>query len=88
AMMLAKPVIGTEGTSFEELIKDGENGFLAKPGDANSLKEVISMAWRRNDLAKMGNAAKQKTEEFAPEHTIGELVTYFNSIIKKNDLKS
>ncbi len=41
AMNLGSVVVGTFGASFEQLIEDGENGFLANRGDAQSLIEKV-----------------------------------------------
>jgi len=45
AMGLGKVVIGTEGTSFEELITDGVNGFLVQPDDPEALADKMIAAW-------------------------------------------
>jgi len=47
AMALGKPVVGTRGASFEEMIRDGETGFLVPAGDAGALADTLCSAWRR-----------------------------------------
>lgn len=42
AMSLGKIVVGTDGSSLEQFITDGYNGYLAKIGDAASLDEKIN----------------------------------------------
>lgn len=41
AMALGKIVIGTNGSSLEQFIEDGENGYLAEIGDAESLYRCV-----------------------------------------------
>lgn len=45
AMALGKIVIGTDGSSLEQFITDGQNGFLARIGDPASLFEKIETAY-------------------------------------------
>ena len=44
-MALGKIVIGTDGSSLEQFITDGQNGFLARIGDPLSLFEKIEIAY-------------------------------------------
>lgn len=41
AMVFGKPLIATRTGAFEDLIHDGENGYLAQPADAASLADGI-----------------------------------------------
>ena len=59
AMGLGKVVIGTRGTSFDELIDDGVNGFLVAPNDASALTEKLISAWTDPQLVEMGAAARE-----------------------------
>ena len=81
AMGLGKPVIGTMGTSFEEIITDGKTGFLVPPGDVEALVEKIGEAWTHPHLYKIGEAARQQVQGLAPEKTVQELLLYFRAII-------
>ena len=81
AMGLSKVVIGTIGTSFEELIVDGVNGFLVPPDDPQALAEKMIGAWTDVRLAEMSAAAKQRVLEFAPEKTIPSLLSYYSEVL-------
>lgn len=81
AMVLGKPVIGTRGISFDELIADGETGFLVSPDGADALAKTIIQAWTCPMLKAMGQAAQRKTLEFAPEKTVESLLTYYREIL-------
>ncbi|MGA1871000.1 MAG: glycosyltransferase family 4 protein [bacterium] len=80
-MLLEKPVIGTIGASFDELITEGENGFLVPSNDPVSLAEKIIAVWPRKDLKYIGQRAKEKAYELAPEKTIQHLLQYYEKVI-------
>ena len=82
AMGLGKVVIGTSGTSFEELIVDGVNGFLVPPANPESLAEKMISAWTYPDLATMSAAAQQRMQEFAPEKTVPSLLSYYSEVLR------
>lgn len=41
AMVFNKPVVATRVAAFAEIIRDGENGYLANPADAQSLADAL-----------------------------------------------
>ena len=82
AMGLGKVVIGTIGTSFDELIIDGVNGFLVPPADPESLAAKMISAWTDPGLARMAEAAKQRMQEFAPEKTVTSLLSYYSEVLQ------
>jgi len=84
SMGLGKVVIGTSGTSFEELITDGLNGFLVPRDNPEALAEKIISAWNNPDLETIGAAAKQKVLEFAPEKTVESLLKYYSELLGTN----
>ena len=84
AMGLGKVVIGTEGTSFEELIIDGVNGFLVPPGNPEALADKMIAAWTNERVAEMSSAAKEKAMEFAPEKTIPSLLNYYSEVLSNS----
>lgn len=81
AMGMGKPVLGTVGASFDELITDGVNGFLAPVGDAKALAEKVNEALLHPDLEKIGEAAREKAADFLPEKTVEELLRYYRQVI-------
>ena len=81
AMGLGKVVIGTKGTSFDELITDGVNGLLVDPNDSEALAEKLIAAWVDPKLNQMSAAAKQRMDEFAPEKTVASLLIYYSELL-------
>jgi glycosyltransferase involved in cell wall biosynthesis len=84
AMGLAKVVIGTTGTSLDELIVDGVNGFLVPPNDSQALADKMISAWTDARLKTMSSAAQQLMREFAPEKTIPALLSYYAEVLSNN----
>ena len=83
AMTLGRPVIGTQGASFDELITDGENGFLVPSGDSDALATKINAAWSHPRLDEIGRAAREEAAEFAPERTATDLVEYYKQVLDR-----
>lgn len=83
AMYFGRVVIGTDGTSYEQLIKDGENGFLCIPGDAGSLlkKMKAAAAMGQEEKEEMGRKAKERVAKLAPEFTVRKLLRYYQYVI-------
>ena len=83
AMSQGKAVIGTKGASFDEFITDGVDGFLVPIGDSDALADKILETWDHPGLGKIGEAARRKVKDFAPERTVGELLAYYDEIIEQ-----
>lgn len=88
AMALGKPVIGTLGASFEELISDGETGFLVSPNRADELAERLIHAWMHPRLEEIGEAARQRVREFSPDKAVEKLLAYYYEIVANSEGKS
>lgn len=82
AMALGKAVLGTRETSFDEMITDDETGFLVAADNVDALAEKIGYAWNHPRLFQIGDAARQKILEFAPEKTIPALLSYYQEVLQ------
>lgn len=83
AMYFKRVVIGTDGTSFEQLIDDGKSGLLCVPGDAGSLLNKMNVAAGMNEQQKgeMGQKARKRIDRLAPEYTVKMLLHYYQYVI-------
>ena len=84
AMALGRIVIGTRGTGFEDMLKDGENGFLVERDNAGELAAVIQQVL---DLGKdarvcIEDAASRRIADFSPHKMIPSLVAYYRRCIQ------
>lgn len=84
AMALKKVVIGTDGVSFEQLIRDGESGFLCEPGNSESLFDSVFRLMKLSDDEKMTieKNARRRIEDLAPEKVTTQLVEYYKMVIQ------
>lgn len=70
-MAMQKPVIASKVSGIEEIILDGENGFLADPDNINEWVEKMEMVLNSEKLAaKMGQSARRTVEERFDWNTI------------------
>ncbi|MGK7933882.1 MAG: glycosyltransferase family 4 protein [Microcystaceae cyanobacterium] len=90
AMGHKRVVIGTEGTSFEQLITDGESGFLCEKDNAQDLLRTINKVLQLNpeDKVKIEEKAAQRIEELRPEKVVNELVNFYYQVINDFEKKS
>ena len=84
SMGLGQVVVGTRGASFDQLITDGENGFLCDPGDPSSLHDALSRALvlSQTERARVAAAAQARIAELAPEKAAGRLVAFLEGVLE------
>lgn len=89
AMRLKKIVIGTED-NFSQLINDGENGFLSKIGNSDSLKAKIFelMELSAEQKAKIEEQAFQRTAVLSPKIICLQLLDYYRHVIENWENKN
>lgn len=85
AMYFGKIVIGTRGASFEQLITDGENGFLCEIGNSDSLYNSMRKAIKISDCERkeIGEKAKKRIEKLQPKYVIPELLNFYNLVLSR-----
>ena len=85
AMALGQIVIGTYGTSFEQLIENEQSGFLCEPGNSNNLldtcKKILSLSTERKSI--ISRNARKRIDALNPEKKCQELVWYIKKIKNK-----
>lgn len=88
ALSLDKIVVGTYNTSLEQMICDGENGFLSLPGDADSLNDAVIKASSLSVDQKREMSEKNKVilRKYTPEVSVKKLENYYNMLIEKGRL--
>jgi len=80
AMALGRPVVGTLGASFDEVIEDGVSGFLVPSGDPQALAEKVVEAWNHPELDGIGNGAREAVGRFHPDVVVPAALEHFQRI--------
>ncbi len=84
AMALESIVIGTYGASFEQLIKNKENGLLIKRDSAVSLTKAVDwiMDLSEKERLEMGKKAHAAVYRLRPEKVYYELSLFYEKVIE------
>ena len=82
AMAQGKITIGTAGASFEQLISDGENGFLCKIDDSRSLLDTIEKALglSEDEKSEMSARAKKRIGQISPDIILKKLISIYEEV--------
>ncbi|HEY7349039.1 MAG TPA: glycosyltransferase family 4 protein [Ktedonobacterales bacterium] len=84
AMQLGRPVIGTRGCGFEEVIEDGLSGFLVEPGDAAALAgRMLDALADPVLLEQVGASALRRMEAFSIDKMAARLADYYAQIVAR-----
>lgn len=85
AMSLQKPVIASDLGGLKDMVADGQDGYLFKPGNPQDLIEKINLLW--NDPFKridFGRAGREKVvNRHGPEAYYQALIGIYQKISKK-----
>ncbi|HZK10871.1 MAG TPA: glycosyltransferase, partial [Atribacterota bacterium] len=85
AMAAGLPVVAANAGALPELVKNGENGYLFKPGDSDLMaKDIITIL---ND-EKLREKMKKRSLEIISDHRISQsfekVQKVYEKVIKKN----
>lgn len=85
AMAMQKPVVSSNFGWSQELIVDGESGFLVHPTKhAEFAKSIVTLLQDHNLCEKIGVAARQRVEEnFDIQKIAQQNINFYESIISK-----
>jgi glycosyltransferase involved in cell wall biosynthesis len=81
---LAKPVIGSDLGGIPELVKDGQTGYLFKPGSADDLALKIKNVYYNEQLIlQMGKNCRDWVEKNCDsQRHLEEILKIYNEVIK------
>jgi len=79
-----KPVVASKIGGIPELVRDGQNGLLAEPGDPEGLAERInSLASNPAEVARMGRAARRDVEDmYSDEKHYASIMSHYERIVR------
>ncbi len=83
AMAHRRVIVGTRGTSFEQLLADGESGILCEADDPASLRDAMekAVALPEERRRAMGDKAWERIRELRPERAAAQLVSFYEKVI-------
>lgn len=83
AMYTGRPVVATRVDGVPELVKDGETGMLAQPGDPESLARGIIALLSDEDKARaIGAAARHRiTESFQADQMVRAIEDVYDALL-------
>ena len=80
-MAAGKPVVSTRVGSLEEVVDEGQTGFLVESGDFEAMAVLILKILQDAKLAReMGEAGRKKVEK---EYSIEQMVSLTESLFEK-----
>lgn len=85
AMCLKKIVIATYGTSFEQLIRNKENGLLIQKDSQKALLKAVRYleSMSEEDREKMEASAQKSIERLNDEHVYSNMIKAYGDVIKR-----
>ena len=82
AMSMELPVVSSNLAGVPEIVKNGETGYMVKPGDIDDLSEAVIKLWSDkeayNSMSK--NARKLMEDKFDKKRQFDEFLNYFKRI--------
>ena len=87
AMMAGTPVVATRGGGVDEIITEGQDGFLVPPADPAALALAVGRIMQDSELAsKLASAALDSARErFCMEKTVGRMHQLLKDVVNVND---
>jgi len=85
-MLLAKPVVATDCAGSQELVLEGETGFLVPPQDPHALAERIAyLLDNPDDARRMGQAGKKHIEaNFSLKTMVDKTINIYEHAIRSS----
>lgn len=78
------PIISTKVGGIPEIVADGKNGFLIKPGDKTAIWGAISKIMTDKGLArKMGEISASSVKEHLPDYVSKQMEMVYSALLNK-----
>lgn len=88
AMSKGRPAIGTTPGGHEDMIDDGESGFVVPAGDAAALAEAMARLLDDSELrAQMGAAALARSKRFTRDVVVPELERFYLETVDRHRVR-
>lgn len=84
AMSLGLPVVTTPVGAIPEIVKDGENGFLVKPGDVHALASSVNRLLSDEPMRRAMSAANRARikADFMPDDSMKQMDKVYHQVLR------
>jgi glycosyltransferase involved in cell wall biosynthesis len=87
AMASGKPIVASNVGGIPDLVKDGQNGFLVRPGDVNGLSLAIKKLIEDKELrVKMGAKGRTMAQSYGVEEMIRKIDDLYTALYQEKVL--
>ena len=84
SMGLGKVVVAATGSCFEQLITDGDTGFLTDPTAADLTDTILrTLSLYRHERDAMGKRAQTSLQRLHPNQAMPRLIDYYSSLVSR-----
>jgi len=84
AMASGVPIVSSNFGGIPDIVKDGENGLLAKPGDVEDLSDALIYLLKNEDVRqKMGDDGLKKVERYSWRKIAEETEEIYKKVLEK-----
>ena len=84
AMAAGIPIVATDVDGIPEVVHDGKNGFLCRPGDIESIAQKLQHILQHSEIAeKMGQEGQNSVAEFDCDLMVRQQEELYRSLIRK-----
>lgn len=90
AMACALPVIATDAVGFQEVIRDGETGYIVPVGDVQAMAGYMMKLYRNKELRrKMGENGRRRVEKLYDwEQCMDSMIRIYKRLVNKKSRHS
>jgi glycosyltransferase involved in cell wall biosynthesis len=83
AMACRKPVVASRAGGIPELVREGIDGILVRPGDVRGLADaIIKLLKSPRLMSRMGRAGRERVKQFSWEHTAGVVLAAYERALR------
>jgi glycosyltransferase involved in cell wall biosynthesis len=84
AMACGVPIVASGISGVEEVVEDGREGLLVRPGDPQILKDVIlRLASDRNLRLQLGRHGRERAREFSVERMVERTQAVYREVLER-----
>src|SRR3989344_1178957 len=82
AMACGLPIVGVDKLAIPEVVRDGENGFIAKVNNPEDIARCLTKLVKNPDLIKrLSNNSLKIVKKYSLENSINKLERIYNSLL-------